>query len=116
MVKGNTNIASTGDTNKMLRMGVLNPGPLGMGTTQTLISPVGNSISSAIGSFTNLIFNTQVIRATTLTFADQASPSGTNTLLGVAGQNEATIFKTVVTANSSKSANIARLVFNHTAG
>lgn len=55
-----------------------------------------------------------ILRATTISFADQANPSvGNSTLLSIAGQNEATIFKTIVAANSSKSANIGKLVFNH---
>lgn len=114
-VKNNTTIASIGDTNKSLRLGVLNPGQLGVGTTQTLISAVGNSITAS-GSFTSLIFNEHRLRATVISFADQVSPSGINTILSIAGQNEATIFKTVVSADASKSANIAKLVFNHTAG
>jgi hypothetical protein len=115
-VKSNTIITSLGDTNKSIRLGVLNPGSLGNGTTQTLIAAVGNSITAS-GSFTNLIFNTHTLRATTITFADQTNPAvGSNTLLSVAGQNETTIFKTVVSADASKSANLAKLVFNHTAG
>jgi len=117
-IRNNTTITSTGDTNKRIKFGVLSPGVVNNGpnsTAQTLISPVGNSVS-ANGQFTNLIFNDQYLRATTIVFADQASPTGTNTLLGIAGQIEATIFKTVVTSNASKSANIARLVFNHTFG
>jgi hypothetical protein len=115
-VKSSTSITSAGDTNKSIRLGVLNPGSLGNGTTQTLISAVGNSITAS-GSFTNLVFNTHTLRATTIAFADQTNPAvGSNTLLSIAGQNETTIFKTVVSADASKSANLAKLAFNHTAG
>jgi len=73
------------------------------------------SPNAALGEFTNLIFNTQTVRATTITFADQAGPEGSNSLLSIAGQNEATIFRTRITADVSGSANIVKLVFNHAA-
>ena len=58
------------------------------------------------------MFNTQTIRATKITFANQSAPVNA-TLASVAGQNQVTLFKTVVTADASKSANLYKIVFNH---
>lgn len=70
-----------------VRLAVLAPNKvLGFGngaSAQTLI----NSSTNVVGvtaTFTNPVFNTHFVRATTLVFADQASPSGTNTLLSIA--------------------------------
>jgi hypothetical protein len=115
-VRGSSVINAAGDTNKQIKLGVLNVGStLGVGngqTAQTLVSPTSSSVS-VTSAFTNLVFNTQTIRATKITFANQATPANT-TLASVAGQTQVTLFKTVVTADSSKSANLYKIVFNHT--
>jgi hypothetical protein len=94
-VTNNTSITSAGDTNKSIRLGVLNPGSLGMGTTQTLISAVGNSITAS-GSFTSLVFNQHRLRATTIKFVDQASTAE------LIASTDKTIYSTEVFADASK--------------
>jgi len=68
--------------------------------------------------FTNLVFNTQIIRATNIVFSDQANPTAgqNDSIFDIESTNDATIFKTIVSVDASKSANIKQLVFNHVTG
>lgn len=106
-IRSNTIITSAGDTNKKIRIGVLSPGSLGNGTTQTLISAVGNSIS-ATGSFTDLIFNQNVLRKTRLLLTNNVINSKLSTVQGV---STSPIFFTTATADASSAANVYSMQF-----
>jgi len=110
VIRTNTVISSARDTNKVFKIGVLSPWTINSGLAQTLITTLSGQALK--GGFKNLIFNNHYLRATTITFADQDWINvSNNNLISIAGQNQATIFRTIVSTNSSKSANIKQLKF-----
>jgi len=112
-IRGNNAIAYLSDSNKQLRLAVLE-GTLGDGTTQTLISADGGSISNVTNIFTDLVFKKHVLRASTLVFANQTMPgSTTNNLYDIAKNARATLFKTTITAKGTKSVNVHELTFDN---
>lgn len=115
-VKGGNALIDGSNTNMRVKLGVLQPGKiLGLSngaSAQTLVTSTTNVVS-VTSNYTSSVFNAHYVRATTLTFADQAGPAGTNTLLSIHGQNGVSLFKSSVTADSSKSANLYKISFNH---
>lgn len=110
-VKGNA-LIDNANTNMRIRLSVLQPGYVINNGAKTLITSTTNVVS-VTSNYTTSTFNAHYVRATTLTFADQTGPAGTNTLLSIHGQNGVSLFKTSVTADTSKSANLYKLSFNH---
>jgi len=106
-VSGATNIVSVAETNKTLRLGVLETNNLIDGTRQTLISSVGNSVD-VTSILNNVLFNRHVVRATNIVFVDQATSAEW------VAATDRVIYATNVSADSSRGANIKRLVFDHT--
>jgi len=107
-VSGAGSITSAGETNKTVRLGVLETNNLIDGTRQTLISSVGNSVN-VTSTLTNVLFNRHTVRASTITLADQTAP--TTNLIGYNGLRS--IFRTRITAAGSRNANIYSVRFTH---
>lgn len=97
-----------------VKLGVLQPGKiLGFGngaSAQTLVTSTTNVVS-VTSNYTTSVFNPHYVRATTLTFADQLQPGAAPRSILPGGS--VTLFKTVVTADASKSANLYKIAFYH---